>query len=178
LVSPDSLEVLITEEEVGRLVKRLAGEISEDFRDKYPLLLGILKGSFVFMADLVRLIEIPVEVDFIRLSSYGSAKVSSGKVRVVHGLNSEVKGRDVVIIDDIVDTGLATSFVIGYLHRRKPASVRVCALLDKPTRRKVDVPIDYLGVKIPDRFVVGYGLDCDERFRDLPDIRVVEDRPI
>jgi len=175
LVSPDSLEVLITEEEVGRLVKRLAGEISEDFRDKYPLLLGILKGSFVFMADLVRLIEIPVEVDFIRLSSYGSAKVSSGKVRVVHGLNSEVKGRDVVIIDDIVDTGLATSFVIGYLHRRKPASVRVCALLDKPTRRKVDVPIDYLGVKIPDRFVVGYGLDCDERFRDLPDIRVVED---
>ncbi len=175
MVSPDSLEVLITEEEVGRLVKRLAGEISEDFRDKYPLLLGILKGSFVFMADLVRLIEIPVEVDFIRLSSYGSAKVSSGKVRVVHGLNSEVKGRDVVIIDDIVDTGLATSFVIGYLHRRKPASVRVCALLDKPTRRKVDVPIDYLGVKIPDRFVVGYGLDCDERFRDLPDIRVVED---
>jgi len=175
LVSPDSLEVLITEEEVGRLVKRLAREISEDFRDKYPLLLGILKGSFVFMADLVRLIEIPVEVDFIRLSSYGSAKVSSGKVRVVHGLNSEVKGRDVVVIDDIVDTGLATSFVIGYLRRRKPASVRVCALLDKPTRRKVDVPIDYLGVKIPDRFVVGYGLDCDERFRDLPDIRVVED---
>lgn len=175
MVSPDSLEVLITEEEVGRLVKRLAREISEDFRDKYPLLLGILKGSFVFMADLVRLIEIPVEVDFIRLSSYGSAKVSSGKVRVVHGLNSEVKGRDVVIIDDIVDTGLATSFVIGYLRRRKPASVRVCALLDKPTRRKVDVPIDYLGVKIPDRFVVGYGLDCDERFRDLPDIRVVED---
>jgi len=175
LVSPDSLEVLITEEEVGRLVKRLAREISEDFRDKYPLLLGILKGSFVFMADLVRLIEIPVEVDFIRLSSYGSAKVSSGKVRVVHGLNSEVKGRDIVIIDDIVDTGLATSFVIGYLRRRKPASVRVCALLDKPTRRKVDVPIDYLGVKIPDRFVVGYGLDCDERFRDLPDIRVVED---
>lgn len=175
MVSPDSLEVLITEEEVGRLVKRLAREISEDFRDKYPLLLGILKGSFVFMADLVRLIEIPVEVDFIRLSSYGSAKVSSGKVRVVHGLNSEVKGRDIVIIDDIVDTGLATSFVIGYLRRRKPASVRVCALLDKPTRRKVDVPIDYLGVKIPDRFVVGYGLDCDERFRDLPDIRVVED---
>lgn len=175
MVSPDSLEVLITEEEVGRLVKRLAREISEDFRDKYPLLLGILKGSFVFMADLVRLIEIPVEVDFIRLSSYGSAKVSSGKVRVVHGLNSEVKGRDVVVIDDIVDTGLATSFVIGYLRRRKPASVRVCALLDKPTRRKVDVPIDYLGVKIPDRFVVGYGLDCDERFRDLPDIRVVED---
>lgn len=175
MVSPDSLEVLITKEEIGRLVGRLAQEISRDYRDKHPLLLGILKGSFVFMADLVRLIEIPIEVDFIRLSSYGSSKVSSGKVRVVHGLNCEVKGKDVIIVDDIVDTGLATSFVIDYLRRRKPASVRVCALLDKPSRRKADVPIDYLGVKIPDRFVVGYGLDYGERFRDLPDIHVVED---
>ena len=175
MVSPDSLEVLITKEEIGRLVGRLAQEISRDYRDKHPLLLGILKGSFVFMADLVRLIEIPIEVDFIRLSSYGSSKVSSGKVRVVHGLNCEIKGKDVIIVDDIVDTGLATSFVIDYLRRRKPASVRVCALLDKPSRRKADVPIDYLGVKIPDRFVVGYGLDYGERFRDLPEIHVVED---
>jgi hypoxanthine phosphoribosyltransferase len=174
LLTPDPLEVLITKEEIGRLVERMAQEISEDYGDRYPLLLGILKGSFVFMADLVRLLEIPVEVDFIRLSSYGSSKVSSGKVRVIHGLNSGVKGRDVIIVDDIVDTGLATRFVIDYLNKRKPASVRVCALLDKPSRRKADVPIDYRGVKVPDRFVVGYGLDCDERFRDLPDIRIVE----
>ena len=175
MVSPDSLEILITEKEIRRAVKRLAQEISRDYRDKRPLLLGILKGSFVFMADLVRLLEIPVEIDFIRLSSYGSSKVSTGKVRVVHGLSSGVRGRDVIIVDDIVDTGLATSFVIDYLNKRKPASVKVCALLDKPSRRQTDVPIDYLGVKIPDRFVVGYGLDYDERFRDLPDIRVVDD---
>jgi len=175
MISSDSLEVLITEEEIGRVVHRLAQEISRDYGDKHPLLLGILKGSFVFMSDLVRLLEIPVEIDFIRISSYGSSKVSSGKVRVVHGLNSDVKGRDVIIIDDIVDTGLATSFVIDYLRKRKPASVKVCALLDKPSRRQTDVIIDYLGVKIPDRFVVGYGLDYDEWFRDLPDIRVVDD---
>lgn len=175
MLSPDSLEILITAEEIGRIVKRLANEISEDYRDKYPLLLGILKGSFVFMADLVRHLEIPVEIDFIRLSSYGSSKVSSGKVRVVHGLNSKVGGRDIIIVDDIVDTGLATSFVIDYLNRRKPASVKVCALLDKTSRRQADVPVDYLGVRVPNRFVVGYGLDYDERFRDLPDIRVVED---
>jgi hypoxanthine phosphoribosyltransferase len=175
LISPDSLEVLIAGDEIGRVVNRLAQEINRDYQGKHPLLLGILKGSFVFMADLVRLLEIPVEIDFIRLSSYGSSKVSSGKVRMVHGLSSKVKGKDVIIIDDIVDTGLATRFVVDYLRRRKPASVKVCTLLDKPSRRQVDVPIDYLGVKIPDRFVVGYGLDYDESFRDLPDIRVVED---
>ena len=171
----DSLEVLITEDEIGQVVGRLAQEITRDYRGKHPLLLGILKGSFVFMADLIRLLEIPVEIDFIRLSSYGSSKVTSGKVRMVHGLSSKVRGRDVIIVDDIVDTGLATRFVIDYLSKRKPASVKVCTLLDKPSRRQTDVPIDYLGVKIPDRFVVGYGLDHDERFRDLPDIRVVED---
>lgn len=175
MLSPDSLEVLITQDEISRVVKRLSQEISRDYRDKHPLLLGILKGSFIFLADLVRLLEIPVEIDFIRLSSYGSSKVSSGKVRVVHGLNSKVRGKDVIVIDDIVDTGLATRFVIDYLSRRKPASVKVCALLDKPSRRQTSVPIEYLGVKIPDRFVVGYGLDYDERFRELPDIRVVED---
>ena len=141
MLSPDSLEVLITQDEISRVVKRLSQEISRDYRDKHPLLLGILKGSFIFLADLVRLLEIPVEIDFIRLSSYGSSKVSSGKVRVVHGLNSKVRGKDVIVIDDIVDTGLATRFVIDYLSRRKPASVKVCALLDKPSRRQTSVPI-------------------------------------
>lgn len=175
MIPADSLEVLITEEEIGREVKRLAREISRDYQGRHLLLLGILKGSFVFMSDLARLLEVPVEIDFIRLSSYGSSKATLGKVRMVHGLSSKVKGRDIIVVDDIVDTGLATRFVIDYLNKRKPASVKVCALLDKPSRRKTSVPIDYLGIKIPDRFVVGYGLDYDERFRDLPDIRVVED---
>ncbi|HUU63880.1 MAG TPA: hypoxanthine phosphoribosyltransferase [Dehalococcoidia bacterium] len=167
--------ILITKEEIHREVFRLAQEISIDYHGKNPLLLGILKGSFVFMADLVRLLEIPVEIEFASLSSYGSAKVSSGKIRVVKGLRSPLEGRDVLVVEDIVDTGLSISHLLGYLHKRKPASVKLCALLDKPDRRKTIVPIDYLGITIPDRFVVGYGLDFDEKFRNLPDICTVED---
>lgn len=175
MIPYDSLEVLVTGDEIGREVKRMAQEINRDYQGKHPLLLGILKGSFVFVSDLVRLLEVPVEIDFVRLSSYGSSRATSGNVRLVHGLSSKVRGRDVIIVDDIVDTGLATRFMIDYLNKRKPASVKVCALLDKPSRRKTDVPIDYLGIRIPDRFVVGYGLDYDEKYRHLPDIRVVED---
>lgn len=167
--------ILITKEEIHREVFRLAQEISIDYHNKNPLLLGILKGSFVFIADLVRLLEIPVEIEFVSLSSYGSAKVSSGKIRVVKGLRSPLEGRDVLVVEDIVDTGLSISHLLGYLHKRKPASVKLCALLDKPDRRKTTVPIDYLGITIPDRFVVGYGLDFDEKFRNLPDICTVED---
>ena len=167
--------ILITKEEIHREVFRLAQEISIDYHGKNPLLLGILKGSFVFMADLVRLLEIPVEIEFASLSSYGSAKVSSGKIRVVKGLRSPLEGRDILVVEDIVDSGLSISHLLGYLHKRKPASVKLCALLDKPDRRKTIVPIDYLGITIPDRFVVGYGLDFDEKFRNLPDICTVED---
>jgi len=167
--------ILITKEEIHREVFRLAQEISIDYHGKNPLLLGILKGSFVFMADLVRLLEIPVEMEFVSLSSYGSAKVSPGKIRVVKGLRSPLEGRDILVVEDIVDSGLSISHLLGYLHKRKPASVKLCALLDKPDRRKTIVPIDYLGITIPDRFVVGYGLDFDEKFRNLPDICTVED---
>ena len=167
--------VLITKEEIHREVFRLAQEISIDYEGKNPLLLGILKGSFVFMADLVRLLEIPLEIEFVSLSSYGSAKISSGKVKVVKGLHSPLEGRDVLVVEDIVDTGLSTSYLLGYLHKRKPASVKLCALLDKPARRKTKVHIDYLGITIPDRFVVGYGLDVDEKFRNLPDLCILED---
>jgi len=167
--------ILITKEEIHREVYRLAQEISIDYQGKNPLLLGILKGSFVFMADLVRLLEIPVEIEFVRISSYGSAKVSSGKIKAVKGLRSPLKGRDVLVVEDIVDTGLSTSHLLGYLNKRKPASVKLCALLDKPDRRKIAVSIDYLGIAISDRFVVGYGLDLDEKFRNLPDICTVED---
>lgn len=168
-------KVLITRQEISLEVMRLAKEINKDYRGKRPLLLGILKGSFVFLADIARHLDVPVEIDFVRLSSYGSQKVSSGKVRMVHGLRSPVAGRDIIVIDDIVDTGVAVSHLMKYLRRRSPASVKLCALLDKPSRRETAVEIDYLGITIPDKFVVGYGLDCNEEYRHLPDICVVED---
>ncbi len=168
------LEVLISREEIGQAVTRLASEINDDYRGKPLLLIGVLKGSFVFMADLVRQLGLPVEVDFIRLSSYGAARESSGKVKVVQGLKTPVKGRDVLVIEDIVDTGMTISFLLDYLRRKKPASLKLCALTDKPSRRQVPVSVDYLGFTVPDKFIVGYGLDFDEKFRYLPDICSME----
>ena len=172
---PQQHEVLITKEDIEKHVRRLAEEISRDYRDKYPLMVGILKGSFVFLSDLIRSLEIPVEVDFVRICSYGHRKVTSGNVKMVQGLRSKVKDRDVIIVDDIVDTGLATNHLINHLRKKGPASIKVCALLDKPSRRKITIPIDYRGIVIPDKFVVGYGLDYDERYRDLPYICALED---
>ena len=157
------------------VVNRLAAEIRRDYQDKSPLLVGVLKGSFVFMADLVRQLDFPLEVDFIRLSSYGRGKESLGKVKVVPGLRSSVRGRHVLVVEDIVDSGLTTSFLLDYLKGKKPASVKLCALTEKPARRQVPVVIDYLGLTVPDEFLVGYGLDWDEKFRNLPDICVLED---
>ncbi|GAH17827.1 unnamed protein product, partial [marine sediment metagenome] len=130
--------------------------------------------SFMFMADLIRLLNFPLEVEFIRLSSYGAGKESSGRIKVVQGLRSPIKGRDVLVIEDIVDTGLTISFLLDYLWKRKPASLKLCALTDKPSRRQVPVTIDYLGFTVPNKFIVGYGLDWDEKFRYLPDICFVE----
>jgi len=169
------LEVFITREEITRSVVRLASEINHDYRGKSLLLIGVLKGAFVFMADLIRQLGLPVEVDFIRLSSYGAARESSGKVKVIQRLSASVKGRDVLIIEDIVDTGGTISFLLDYLKRKKPASLRLCALMDKPSRRQISVPIDYLGFTVPDKFIVGYGLDFDEKFRYLPYICFVGD---
>lgn len=173
--SSNKPKVLIPREELVFEVKRLAKEIGNDYQGKNPLIVGVLKGSFVFLADLVRLIDTPVEIDFVRLSSYGSEKVSSGKVRIVHGLESPVKDRDVIIVDDIVDTGLSINHFVKYVKRRKPASVKTCTLLDKPSRRKVGINIDYVGITVPDKFVVGYGIDCNEKYRNLCDICVVEE---
>ncbi|OGO42875.1 MAG: hypoxanthine phosphoribosyltransferase [Chloroflexi bacterium RBG_16_60_22] len=173
--SPSGLHRLVPRAEIASAVKRLAGEIAGDYRDKEPLLLGILKGSFVFLADLVRELDFPLEVEFIRLSSYGSGRRSSGHVRVVQGLRTSVRGRHVLVVEDIIDTGITVAFLLDYLRKKKPASVRLCALTDKPSRRQVPVKIDYLGFSVPDRFLVGYGLDCDEKYRNLPDIHVLED---
>ena len=162
--------ILFSRNEIEATVKKLAAEIRKDYQDKCPLVIGILKGSCVFIADLVRLLDFPLEVEFVRLSSYGRGKESSGKIKVVQGLCSQVRGREVLVIEDIVDTGHTVAFLLDYLRKRKPASLKLCALADKPSRRRVPVTIDYLGFTVPDKFLVGYGLDCDEKFRNLPDI--------
>ena len=166
--------VLIGQQEIAARINQLSLEIRETYQDQNPLLVGILKGSFVFMADLVRVLAIPLEVEFIRLSSYGQRTESSGKVKVVQGLRSPVKGRDVLIVEDIIDSGLTVTYLLDYLRKKKPASLRLCTLTDKPARHQVPVKIDYLGFTVPDRFLVGYGLDWDEKYRYLPDICVLD----
>lgn len=163
-------ELLFPRETIDRRVKELAAQISRDYEGREPLLVGILKGSFVFMADLMRALSIPCRVDFVRMASYGGDTQSSGEVRITGGLEVPVRGRDVLIVEDIVDTGLTLSRLLGLLGERRPASIRVCALLDKSARRRVPFTADYVGFAIPDRFVVGYGLDCNENYRFLPDI--------
>jgi hypoxanthine phosphoribosyltransferase len=165
---------LITQGRINEAIAKLAAEIRRDYRGKQPVLIGILKGSFVFMADLVRELGLPVEVDFVKLSSYGAGTRTSGKVKVVHGLKSPIKGRDVLIVEDIVDTGLTVSFLMSYLQNKKPASLKLCALVDKPSQHKVPVTIDYVGFTVPDKFVVGYGIDWNEKFRHLRDICIIE----
>ena len=166
--------ILLTRQEIEAAVKRLAAEIRKDYQGKHPILIGILKGSFMFMADLIRLLDFPLEVEFIALSSYGRGRESSGRIKVVQGLRSPIKGRDVVVIEDIVDTGFTIAFLLDYLRKKKPASLKLCALTDKPSRRRVPVTIDYLGFTVPNKFIVGYGIDWDEKFRYLPDICFVE----
>jgi len=162
------LELLFTPGEIESAVARLAREIRRDYRDKNPVLLGVLKGCFVFMADLVRSLDMPLETEFVSLSSYGSGRTeSTGRIEVVQGLRKPVRGRHVLIVEDIVDTGTTVDFALRYLRRRRPASVRVCALFDKTARRQVDVSIDYLGFKVPDCFSVVAGLFFDDRFRYL-----------
>jgi hypoxanthine phosphoribosyltransferase len=167
--------VLVPRAEIASSVARLAAEISRDYRDKDPLLIGILIGSFVFLADLIRQLDFPLELDFIRLSSYGKGTQTSGNVRVEQSLRSSVKGRHVLVIEDIIDTGITVAFLLDYLKKKRPASMALCALLDKPSRRRVPVAIDYLGITVPDKFIVGYGIDFNEKYRNLPDICVLEE---
>jgi hypoxanthine phosphoribosyltransferase len=168
------LKVLITQDEIKQAITRIASDIRRDYKDKQPVLISILKGSFIFLADLIRQIRMPVQVEFIRVSSYGSQMKSTGVVTIMDGLKTPIKGRDVIIVEDIIDTGLTISSVVDYMKRKKPASIKICALTDKPSRRNVPVIVDYVGFTIPDKFVVGYGLDWNEQYRYLNDICVLE----
>jgi len=161
-------EVLVTAEDLQRRVAELAAEVSRDYVDKDLLLIGVLKGAVFFLADLMRHLAIPVEVDFMAVASYGSATRSSGVVRILKDLDAAIEGRDVLIVEDIVDSGLTLQYLMRNLAGRNPASLEVCALLIKPERRKVDLQTRYVGFEIPDRFAIGYGLDLAERYRNLP----------
>ena len=175
MVFQQQLKILISCDEIAKAVSRLAREIERDYQDRQPLLIGVLKGSFMFMADLIRQLDLPLDLDFIRVSSYDAARESSGKVEVVHETKTPVKDRDVLVVEDIVDTGITISFLLDYIKIKQPASLKVCTLTDKPSRRRVQVPIDYRGFTVSNKFIVGYGLDCDQKFRNLPDIYTLED---
>lgn len=167
------LEVLISEKEIQAKVDELAETITRDYAGQDLLVVGILKGAFIFMADLVRHIRLPVTVDFMDMSSYGSSTRSSGEVRILKDLEKPIEGKHVLIVEDIVDTGLTLNYIAELLRNRSPKSVRICALLDKPSRRKVDIVPDYCGFTIPDHFVVGYGLDYNDQYRNFRDICIV-----
>ncbi len=171
-----SQKVLISREQLEERIASLGREISDDYRDRKPVLVGVLRGSFVFLSDLIRAIEIPVEVDFISVASYGNQANSSGVVRLLQDLNTNIKGRDVILIEDIVDTGITLSYLVENLKTRNPSSLVICALLDKKMRRKTELKsLKYVGFEIPDKFVIGYGLDHAQQYRNLPYISWVEE---
>lgn len=165
---------LISQQELNRRIKDLGRRISEDYQDRDVVMIGVLKGAFAFFADLVRAIQVPVELDFLVVSSYQSSLKSTGRVKVISDLTVDIKGQDVIVVEDIVDSGLTVSFLKKKLLMRHPNSLRVCALLDKPERRTINVPIEYVGFTIPNKYVVGYGLDYQNRYRNLPYIAVLD----
>ena len=171
----DILQVLVTEEQLKAKVQQLGEQISRDYEGKDLLLVSILKGSVVFMADIMRAIKIPSAIDFMVVSSYGGANTTStGLVKIVKDLDQDLSGKDLLIVEDILDTGITLSHLVPMLKLRNPASVRLCTILSKPSRRKADIEPDYLGFEVPDEFVVGYGLDYDENYRNLPYVGVLK----
>jgi hypoxanthine phosphoribosyltransferase len=159
---------LVSTEDIVRRVRELGQQISVDYQGKHPVLIGVLTGSFVFFADLLRALTIPVRCDFVKISSYGNGTTSTGTVLLQLDLSIALAGQDVLVVEDIVDTGTSSAWLLEHLRRKRPASLRLCALLDKPSRRQTPMTIDYLGFSIPDRFVVGYGIDYAENYRQLP----------
>ncbi|MCS7286420.1 MAG: hypoxanthine phosphoribosyltransferase [Anaerolineae bacterium] len=170
----DIAEILIDERTLQARIRELGEQISRDYQGKKPVLVGVLKGAFMFMADLTRHISIPHEIDFMATSSYGAATETSGVVRILKDLDTPISGRHVLIVEDIIDTGLTLDYLTKILKARNPASLRICTLLDKKERRRIPIPLDYVGFEIPNKFVVGYGLDFGEIYRNLPFIAVLK----
>ena len=171
----DISAVLFDEHKIQTRIRELGLEISNSYKDSTPVMVGILKGGFVFLADLVRSITIPVEVDFLAISSYGNNTNSSGIVKIRKDIDIDISGRDVIIVEDIVDTGLSLEYIMDYIWQHKPASLKTCVLLDKPDAHKIDVTFEYIGFSIKNEFVVGYGLDFAERYRNLPYIGILKE---
>ena len=166
-------EILIDEETLQARIGELGAEISEAYAGRDLLLVGVLKGAVFFLADLMRELSVPCEIDFMAISSYGSGTDSSGVVRILKDLDMNISGRDVLVVEDIIDSGLTLSYLMRSLKARKPASLEICALLTKPERREIDVPVRFVGFEIPNKFVIGYGLDFAERYRNLPYVAVL-----
>ena len=169
----DVSEVLIDEEALQRRIAELGDEISADYAGRDLLLIGVLKGAVFFMADLMRRLTVPCEIDFMAISSYGGQTDSSGVVRILKDLDMNIEGRDVLVVEDIIDSGLTLSYLMRNLRSRRPSSLEICSLMTKPERREIDVPVRYVGFEIPNRFVIGYGLDFAERYRNLPYVGVL-----
>lgn len=174
MMKNDIQEILFSEQQLADKVAELGARISADYAGKDPLIVSVLKGSYVFMADLTRRISIPCNVDFMAVSSYGAGTKTTGEVQIIKDIGSKIDGRHLIIVEDILDSGVTLSFLMKVLKARGAASIRLCTLLSKPERRKVDVPVDYLGFEIPDAFVVGYGLDYAEKYRNLPYIGILK----
>ena len=175
---PAVAEILIDAESLSARIAELGAEVSADYEGRDLLLIGVLKGAVFFMADLMRQLTVPCEVDFMAISSYGAATDSSGVVRILKDLDINIEGRHVIVVEDIIDSGLTLSYLMRNLESREPASLEICALLTKPGRREIDVPVRYVGFEIPNRFVIGYGLDFAERYRNLPYVAVLADELI
>jgi hypoxanthine phosphoribosyltransferase len=169
-------QILVPAEDLQRRIRELGGEISRDYQDRDLIMIGVLKGAVLFLADLMRELTVPCEIDFMAVSSYGSETDSSGVVRILKDLDSSIEGRHVLIVEDIIDSGLTLQYLLRNLRARNPASLEVCALLTKPDRRRVELPIRYVGFEIPNRYVIGYGLDYAQRYRNLDCVAVLNER--
>ena len=167
--------ILIPQSDIADMCRRLGEQITHDYRGKEIILIGVLKGAFVFMADLARNINVPCRIDFISVSSYGSGTRTSGVVRITKDLDSDISGKHIIVVEDIVDTGLTLKHLRELLSTRNPASIALCTAFDKPDRRKVELEVEYIGLQVPDEFIVGYGLDFDGKYRNLPDVAVLGD---
>ncbi|MFJ8066748.1 hypoxanthine phosphoribosyltransferase [Psychrobacillus sp. NPDC096426] len=174
MLEKDILNVLITEEQIEEKVRELGETLTTEYKDKFPLAIGILKGAMPFMSDLMKRVDTYIEMDYMDVSSYGNATVSSGEVKIIKDLNTSVEGRDILIIEDIIDSGMTLSYLVDLFKYRKAKSIKLVTLLDKPTGRKVDLKADYVGFEVPDAFVVGYGLDYAEKYRNLPYVGVLK----